>query len=47
MVFKVEREIGGSMLTIEVGKRASLLKFLQRTHRDRYLEIIQKLGLRK
>lgn len=30
-----------------VGKRASLLKFLQRTHRDRYLGIIQKLGLRK
>ena len=30
-----------------VGKRASLLKFLQRTHRDRYLDTIQKLGLRK
>jgi small subunit ribosomal protein S15 len=30
-----------------VGKRSSLLKFLQRTHRERYLEIIAKLGLRK
>lgn len=30
-----------------VGKRAALLRFLQRTHRERYLELIQKLGLRK
>lgn len=30
-----------------VGKRSALLKFLSRTHRDRYLDVIQKLGLRK
>jgi small subunit ribosomal protein S15 len=30
-----------------VGKRASLLKYLAHTDRERYLETIQKLGLRK
>ncbi|MBI3759302.1 MAG: 30S ribosomal protein S15 [Deltaproteobacteria bacterium] len=30
-----------------VGKRSALLKYLQRTDRERYLQSIQKLGLRK
>lgn len=30
-----------------VGKRSALLKYLARTNRERYLETIQKLGLRK
>ena len=30
-----------------VGRRASLLKYLTRTDRDRYKSIIAKLGLRK
>ena len=30
-----------------VGKRSALLKYLARTKRERYLETIQKLGLRK
>jgi len=30
-----------------VGKRSALLKYLARTNRQRYLETIQKLGLRK
>jgi small subunit ribosomal protein S15 len=30
-----------------VGKRSALLKYLARTDRERYLETIQKLGLRK
>lgn len=30
-----------------VGKRNALLKYLQRTDRERYLHSIQKLGLRK
>ena len=30
-----------------VGKRSSLLKFLARQNRDRYLDLIGKLGLRK
>lgn len=30
-----------------VGKRASLLKYLSRTARGRYLQLIAKLGLRK
>lgn len=30
-----------------VGKRTALLKFLQKTERERYLGLIGKLGLRK
>ncbi len=30
-----------------VGKRSSLLKYLSNTTRERYLALIQKLGLRK
>jgi len=30
-----------------VGKRSALLKYLARTKRDRYLDTIKKLGLRK
>ena len=30
-----------------VGKRSSLLKYLNREDRERYLETIQKLGLRR
>jgi len=30
-----------------VGKRSALLKYLSANQRDRYLETIQKLGLRK
>lgn len=30
-----------------VGKRSALLKYLSRTSRERYLETIRKLGLRK
>ena len=30
-----------------VGKRSSLLKYLHRTDRPKYAEVIQKLGLRK
>ena len=30
-----------------VGKRSALLKYLARQNRERYLETIQKLGLRK
>lgn len=30
-----------------VGKRSALLKYLARNDRERYLETIQKLGLRK
>lgn len=30
-----------------VGKRSALLKYLQEHNRDRYLAVIQKLGLRK
>jgi small subunit ribosomal protein S15 len=30
-----------------VGKRTALLKYLAREERDRYLDLIQKLGLRK
>jgi len=30
-----------------VGKRSALLKYLARDNRERYLETIQKLGLRK
>lgn len=30
-----------------VGKRSSLLKFLMKSDRDRYLDVIAKLGLRK
>jgi ribosomal protein S15P/S13E len=30
-----------------VGKRSSLLKYLSRQNRDRYLGTIAKLGLRK
>ncbi|MEM8758359.1 MAG: 30S ribosomal protein S15 [Planctomycetota bacterium] len=34
-------------LIMLVGKRNRLLRYLQRTNRDAYLELIQKLGLRK
>ncbi len=30
-----------------IGKRSSLLKYLHRTDRTKYQEVIQKLGLRK
>jgi small subunit ribosomal protein S15 len=30
-----------------VGKRSSLLRFLQNSARDKYLEVIARLGLRK
>jgi ribosomal protein S15P/S13E len=30
-----------------VSRRNSLLRYLQRTNRDNYLETIKKLGLRK
>ncbi len=30
-----------------VGKRSALLKFLMRSDRDKYLDVIAKLGLRK
>ncbi|MEM9167159.1 MAG: 30S ribosomal protein S15 [Planctomycetota bacterium] len=34
-------------LIMMVGKRNRLLRYLQRTNRDAYLALIQKLGLRK
>ena len=34
-------------LLLMVGKRARLLKFLQKTDRERYLTLIKKLGIRK
>ncbi len=34
-------------LIMMVGRRNRLLRYLQRTDRDRYLALIQKLGLRK
>lgn len=30
-----------------VGKRSALLKYLQKKHRDKYLDVIARLGLRK
>jgi small subunit ribosomal protein S15 len=33
-------------LLVQVGRRSSLLKYLNNTERERYLEIIQKLGIR-
>jgi len=34
-------------LVLMVGKRNRLLRYLQRVNRDRYLDTIKKLGLRK
>ncbi len=34
-------------LLMLVGQRARLLKFLQKTHRDRYVTLIKRLGIRK
>jgi small subunit ribosomal protein S15 len=34
-------------LVMMVGKRNRLLKYLARTHRDAYQELIKRLGLRK
>ncbi len=34
-------------LIMMVGKRNRLLRYLSRTHRDRYQEVIKRLGLRK
>ena len=34
-------------LLMMVGKRNRLLRFLARTNRERYLELIKRLGLRK
>lgn len=34
-------------LLMMIGKRSSLLKYLHRTDRTKYQEVIQKLGLRK
>jgi len=34
-------------LLMMVGKRARLLKYLQKTDRERYLTLIKKLGIRK
>ena len=34
-------------LTVKVGKRKSLLKYLERTNRDSYVKVITELGLRK
>lgn len=34
-------------LLIKVGKRKSLLKYLERTDRERYAALLTKLGLRK
>ncbi|MGP1413981.1 MAG: 30S ribosomal protein S15 [Bacillales bacterium] len=34
-------------LLIKVGKRKSLLRYLERTNRDSYIEVLSKLGLRK
>ena len=34
-------------LIMMVGKRNRLLRYLQRTNRESYLELIKKLGLRK
>ena len=33
-------------LLVQVGRRSSLLKYLNNTERERYLELIQKLGIR-
>ncbi len=33
-------------LLVQVGRRSSLLKYLNRTDRERYLDIIQKLDIR-
>jgi small subunit ribosomal protein S15 len=33
-------------LLVQVGRRSSLLKYLNNTERERYLDIIQKLGIR-
>jgi small subunit ribosomal protein S15 len=33
-------------LLVQVGRRSSLLKYLNNTDRDRYLELIQKLEIR-
>ena len=33
-------------LLVQVGRRSSLLKYLNRTDRDRYLDLIQKLDIR-
>jgi small subunit ribosomal protein S15 len=33
-------------LLMQVGRRSSLLKFLNKTDRERYLELIQKLDIR-
>ncbi len=34
-------------LIMMVGKRNRLLRYLSRTHRDRYQDVIKRLGLRK
>lgn len=34
-------------LLIKVGKRKSLLSYLERTNRDSYIKLISELGLRK
>ncbi len=34
-------------LLLQVGKRKSLLAYLERNDRDAYIKLIQKLGLRK
>ena len=34
-------------LIMMVGRRNRLLRYLQRTNRDSYMDLIQKLGLRK
>lgn len=34
-------------LLVKVGKRKSLLKYLERTNRDSYINLIASLGLRK
>jgi small subunit ribosomal protein S15 len=33
-------------LLVQVGRRSSLLKYMNRVDRERYLELIQKLGIR-
>jgi small subunit ribosomal protein S15 len=33
-------------LLVQVGRRSSLLKYLNKTDRERYLELIQKLDIR-
>lgn len=34
-------------LLVKVGRRKSLLKYLERTNRDSYLNVLAQLGLRK